>query len=239
MTDRASTLVLIAANLIPLLGVVLLDWDILAILLMYWAESVVVGIINVLRMIVCDNDNVLGSILPQLAGRPLPPELSQSLPKVSANAFKYFLIPFFIIHYGMFCYGHLTAVVGIFSDDGLSRGPGSALATLWQRSFWIGVTAIFVSHLYSFFTNYIGRGEYKKASLMLLMHRPYGRIVAMHLAIVFGAGLVMWLGSPLPMLLVLIAAKTALDMRLHEKERQKLGIATGDSGQLTFPLTTS
>jgi hypothetical protein len=44
----------------------------------------------------------------------------------------------------------------------------------------------------------------------------------MHLAIVFGAGLVMWLGSPLPMLLILIVAKTILDIRLHEKERGKL-----------------
>lgn len=239
MTDRDSTLALIAANLIPLLGVVLLDWDILAILLMYWAESVVVGIINVFRMIACDNDNVLGSILPQLAGRPLPPELGQSLPKISANAFKYFLIPFFIFHYGVFCYGHLTAVVGIFSDNGLRIGLGSVLATLWQSSFWIAVAGISASHLYSYFTNYIGRGEYRKANLMLLMHRPYGRIVAMHLAIVFGAGLVMWLGSPLPMLLILIAAKTALDMRLHEKERHKLAMATGDSGQLTFPLASS
>ena len=54
------------------------------------------------------------------------------------------------------------------------------------------------------------------------MHRPYGRIVAMHIAIVLGAGLVMWLDSPLPMLLVLICAKIVLDLQLHARERGKL-----------------
>jgi hypothetical protein len=73
--------------------------------------------------------------------------------------------------------------------------------------------------------NFIGDGEYNRANLMLLMHRPYGRIVAMHVAIVLGAGLVMWLGSPLPMLLILILIKTSLDMRLHERERGKLSAA--------------
>ncbi len=46
--------------------------------------------------------------------------------------------------------------------------------------------------------------------------------IAMHIAIVLGAGLVMWLGSPLPMLSVLILIKTFLDIRLHKKERGKL-----------------
>ena len=73
--------------------------------------------------------------------------------------------------------------------------------------------------------NFIGQGEYKRANLMLLMHRPYGRIIAMHIAIVLGAGLVIWLGSPLPMLLILILIKTVLDSRLHEKERGKLSAA--------------
>ena len=41
----------------------------------------------------------------------------------------------------------------------------------------------------------------------------------MQIAILFGAAFVMFLGSPLPMLLILIAAKIAMDLRLHGKER--------------------
>ncbi len=49
--------------------------------------------------------------------------------------------------------------------------------------------------------------------------------IAMHIAIVLAAGLVMWLGRPLPMLLVLVLINTFLDIRLHEKERGRLSAA--------------
>ena len=222
MTQRPSSLVLILSNLIPLAGVLLFQWDILAILLLYWAESVIIGYLNVFKMIFCRTDNILHDVLPQLAGQPVPEELSKSIPGLSVSGSKYILIPFFVVHYGMFCFAHLTLVVELFSDTSISLGARSSLAELWQTSFWIAVVGIAGSHLYSFFMNYIGGEEFKRASLSLLMHRPYGRIIAMHLAIVFGAGLVMSLGSPLPMLLILIVAKTVLDIRLHEKERGKL-----------------
>ena len=57
----------------------------------------------------------------------------------------------------------------------------------------------------------------------------------MHVAIVFGAGLVMWLGIPLPMLLILIVAKAILDLRLHEKERRKLADSVDTPGSLPSP----
>jgi len=221
MTKRPSSLVLILANLIPVIGVLLYDWSVLSILLLYWAESVVVGVLNVARMIASENVDVLRGVV-AVVDRPVPEELLENLPRIGGAALKIFLIPFFVVHYGMFCFGHLTAVVGIFGGGGISLRAGTALAELWQPSFWIAVVAVFASHLYSFFANFIGEGEYKRANLMLLMHRPYGRIIAMHIAIVLGAGLVMWLGSPLPMLLILILIKTFLDIRMHEKERGKL-----------------
>ena len=236
MTRRASSLVLILANLIPLAGVVLFQWDVLAILLLYWAESVIIGVLNVARMVSCKSDNFLQGMLPQLANQRVSEELSKNIPSITGVALKFFLVPFFIVHYGMFCFGHLMAVLGIFSDTGMSFRSGSSLPQLWQTSFWIAVAAIAGSHLFSFLTNYIGGGEYKRANLVLLMHRPYGRIVAMHSAIVFGAALVMWLGSPLPMLLILIVAKTILDIRLHEKERRKLGESADTAGSLPFPM---
>ena len=106
--------------------------------------------------------------------------------------------------------------------------PGTAqtgLADLWHPSFRLAVAAIAASHLYSFATNYLGRGEYARANLMPLMQRPYGRIVVMHVTILLGAGLLMVLGSPPPMLLVLIGGKIALDLKLHLGERRKLGSA--------------
>ena len=225
MLSRPSSLVLVSVNLLPLAGVVLLQWDVLAILLLYWTESVVIGVINVFRMIASQSDSVFDGIVPQTSGQTVPAHESARLPNIPITPFKFFLIPFFVVHYGAFCYGHLVAVVGLFSGSGLSLSVAASLMQLWQPSFWIAVAAIAGSHLFSFFSNYIGQDEYKRASLYLMMRRPYGRIVAMHVAIVLGAGLVMWLGSPLPMLVVLIGVKTALDLRLHSRERSKLGAA--------------
>lgn len=219
---RHSSVALVAANLFPLAGVLWLDWRVLDILLLYWAESVVIGGVNVMRMATCRSGGLAAAVLPGRSLADLPPDAAARLANVPELPFKLFLIPFFCVHYGMFCWGHLMAVVGFFGDS----APGTAeagLAELWRPGLWVAVAAIAASHLYSFATNYLGRGEYTRANLMLLMQRPYGRIVVMHVTILLGAGLLIVLGSPLPMLLVLIGGKIALDLKLHLGERRKLG----------------
>ena len=225
MNSKPSSIILVLANLIPLVGVVLYEWSVLEILLLYWTESVVIGLINVMRMISCQTDNILAGLVQFTAGKEIPPELQKNIPPGALHAIKAFIIPFFILHYGGFCYGHLMAVTGFFSTSGFQGGGSEALAQVWQWDFWIAVAAIGASHLFSFFNNYIGKDEYKHTSLFLLMQRPYGRIVTMHLAIVIGAGFVMWLGSQLPILVILILVKMSMDLKLHQKERLKMSAA--------------
>ena len=76
MNSRPSSIVLIFANVIPLVGVLLFDWNVLEILLLYWTESVVIGVINVLRMVTCRTDNILAGLGPYAAGKKIPPEFS-------------------------------------------------------------------------------------------------------------------------------------------------------------------
>lgn len=196
MLFRPSYVVLVLANLVPLAGVFLLDWQVFDVLMLYWAENVVIGVINVLRM------------------------------AVSGRGSKFFLIPFFIVHYGMFCYGHLAAVTGIFSDAmGAATAReyffGMPADVAWQSPLWIAIAAIAASHLFSFFGNFIAGEEYRRTTTEKLMNRPYGRIVVLHFAIIIGAALIQWLGSPIMMLVVLVAAKIAFDLRLHIAEREK------------------
>ncbi len=189
-----SSVVLVLANLVPLGGVLFLDWRVFDVLLLYWAENVVIGAINVLRM------------------------------GVSGGREKWFMLPFFAVHYGLFCFGHLMAIMGIFDPSGGSETtwhlffgmtPGEAL----KSPLWIGIVAIAISHLFSFFGNFIGAEEYRRTSAKELMSRPYGRIVVLHVTVLFGAALIQWLGSPVTMLIVLIAAKIVLDLKLHTSER--------------------
>ena len=87
---------------------------------------------------------------------------------------------------------------------------------LWSNVAIAGV-ALFLSHGASFLFNYIGRGEYLTASPTRQMGAPYGRVVVLHLTILFGAFAVAFLGSPVGALLILVGLKTALDLGLHRR----------------------
>ena len=45
-------LALVAANLVPLAGALFLGWDLAAIMLLYWAESAIIGFFNLCKMLV-------------------------------------------------------------------------------------------------------------------------------------------------------------------------------------------
>lgn len=223
--SKASSLALILANLVPLGGVFLLNWQVYDVVMVYWAENVVIGLINVFRMALCEGGLLLSPGAEQQLKVSLTEANAAKLALVSGG-FKFFLIPFFVFHYGMFCYGHLMAITAIFGDERVG-GQSSVLAVArdWEPAFWLAVAAILISHLISFVLNFIGAGEYRRTNLRQLMQRPYGRIIALHLAVILGAALIMWLGSPVYMLVVLVAVKIGIDLRMHTVERQKFSIA--------------
>jgi hypothetical protein len=68
-------------------------------------------------------------------------------------------------------------------------------------------------------------GEYRNASPHVLMTQPYARVVVLHVAILIGGFGAVALGSPMVALVVLVALKTAIDLRAHLAERRKLGLA--------------
>jgi hypothetical protein len=215
MLSRPSAIVLIVANLVPLFGVLFLGWRVFDVIILYWAENVVIGVINVLRMIACRP----GLGLAQLTQEGSEPDLSDTQRRMvarAAGAARFIVIPFFIVHYGMFCFGHFTAVTSLFDGE---------LPVSWRSPLWLGVAAIFVSHLVSYWTNFIGSGEYKRTDLRQLMKRPYGRIIALHIAVIAGGFVVTLLGNPLPALLVLIAVKITIDLKMHERERRTFAVA--------------
>ena len=66
MRDRYSIAVLVAANLLPLAGVLLWDWDVFFLLLLFWCENVIIGVFGISRLIVArDSENAVdGLFLP-------------------------------------------------------------------------------------------------------------------------------------------------------------------------------
>lgn len=208
-------LALLTANAIPLFGVLFLGWDAFYIVLLYWSENVVIGFYNVLKMVFA------------------------AVPHPVAHLGKLFLIPFFIIHYGGFTAIHGFFVLALFHKDG--QGPPMDgmnwpcflvfvqmlfnviryMYSIIPPQVRLAVLALFISHGISFVQNYLLKGEYITAKPDKLMGSPYGRVIVMHITILAGGFLTMAIGSPAPLLAVLVVIKTVLDVNLHNRAHKK------------------
>jgi hypothetical protein len=206
---------LLAANTIPLFGVLFLNWNAFYVVLLYWTENIVIGFYNVLKMVFA------------------------AVPHPIAHLGKLFLIPFFIVHYGGFTAIHGFFVLALFHDGGqgppMGRMDWPCFLVFVQMLFNVvkymysvvpsqvrlAVLALFISHGISFVQNYLLKREYTTARPQKLMGSPYGRIVVMHITILAGGFLTMIAGSPAPLLVMLIGLKTILDVKLHNREHKK------------------
>jgi hypothetical protein len=212
-----SILALIAANFAPLFGVLFFGWDAAAIVLLYWIENLIIGSYNILRMILV------------------------KVKSQSEQFKKLFIIPFFCVHFGGFCAVHgfflltffkLGADSEVFSPKDPWSGPlvflqllVSVIARVWESRpagmEW-PVLCLVASHGISFIRNYLIGGEYLTLTIGKLMSRPYTRIVLLHVAIIAGGVPIMMLGSPVPLLCILVFLKIGMDVWLHIKSHRAI-----------------
>ncbi len=198
-----SLAALVLANAVPIFGVLFLGWTVFPLVLLYCLENVVVGAFNVAKL---------------LMAQPREPAYWVG---------KLILVPFFVVHFGGFTYVHGALVVAFFGPKGaqpfdlLTAVPAAIRA---NQLGW-GVLSLVISHGLSFYWNYLKNGEYQRASLNALMGQPYGRVIVLHLTVLFGGWVVMLLGSPLFALVLLVVLKTAADWRAHQAERRKFAPA--------------
>lgn len=115
---------------------------------------------------------------------------------------------FFTFHYGIFCAVHGVFVITLFGGE-FSGQP----ADLWEtsRTVAVGVIAIVIWQS-ALLVLHVTRGD--ESDAMTLMATPYPRIVALHVTILAGGMLLMWLGWPHAGVLVLALVKTLMDAAL-------------------------
>lgn len=182
---RPSVLFLIAINMLPLIGVFLWNWDIGFLMLIYWMETVVIGLFNIPKLLM------------SRGGRGDDPWWLIWLGNL-------FLTGFFIVHYGMFNFGHFMFLSSLFDMPSVSRDVV------------IVVAGLSLSHTFSFFINWIGKREFETVPVNDQMFKPYGRVVIMHVAILLGGfALVSGEGRAIAPLILLIALKTLSDLMAH------------------------
>ena len=187
-----STAALVLANLVPLAGAAFGGWSVYELLLLFWAENVVIGLFQVLRM---------GSVA-----------------LLRRQAGQLGLIPFFVLHYGLFAFVHGMVVTGSFGPS--AEDPmGQAIALLLSPSgLLFALLALVASHGFSFVVNFIGAGEWRDAEMPALMKQPYARVVVLQLVILGGAAAVQALGEPMVAPVLLVVLKMALDVVAHRRE---------------------
>ena len=205
-----AVVALIVANAVPLIGVLFFGWSVWTILIVYWLENGIVGAFNVLKMVRAqgDDDGVASGW--SINGRP-----AAGMPRAG-------LVPFFIMHYGIFWVVHGVFVFTLplfasFGSDGPNIGPGPDPWTIV-----LAIVALFISHGLSYYFNFLGSGEYKRVTPVGQMFAPYGRLVVLHVTIIFGAILTALTGAPVAAVVVLVVLKTALDLALHLREHRRL-----------------
>ncbi len=233
-SSTTSVVVLVAFNLIPLVGVLFWGWNVATILVLYWVENGIVGLLNVPKMLLAQGDETASSRLVGAGGAQLTSRVG--------------VVGFFLVHYGIFWFVHgifvftLPFFIGLgslpgapdqFTDPG-TFGPGAlpfdAVPLTAGRSIGpdlgavgLGAIGLAISHGVSFVVNFLGRREYLRTTIGRQMFAPYGRLVILHLTILFGAFLSLSIGSPVGAIVVLVVLKTILDLGFHLREHGRLG----------------
>lgn len=204
---------LVGANLVPLVGVLFWGWSTFDLMLLYWFENGVIGLFTVLKML--------------LTGGPEGSRGGAGL------VGKLFFAGFFAFHYGAFWSAHGFFVVALFGPGGVFGTTGPELGGLLSGPFGFfggglpiaeryldgallaSAMGLVLSHGASFVGNVLQRGEDLRTAPNVLMARPYGRVMVLHVTLVLGAFLVMALGEPVAALALFVALKTAVDLNAH------------------------
>ncbi|MEO1035634.1 MAG: DUF6498-containing protein [Pseudomonadota bacterium] len=197
-----SAAVLVAVNLLPLLGVFLADWDVFQLLALFWAENVVIGALGIVRL--------------------LKVERRLSTPLFFVAHFGGFCTAHAVLLVSLFGPGQQGPdVVGALQLLTATLGATGALLSL---------AALATSHLWSLAANFIGQREYQRIGVREAMRLPYQRIMMTQVALIGGAALIARFDEPLLGLVLLVAIKTLSDLRAHWREHASLRRGTAPRG---------
>lgn len=197
LLDR-STLALLASNVLVIAFAIYEQWNLVTLLWIYWAQSVIIGVFTVFKILDLTRFSTDGFYIND---QPVSP--TERTKRSTAH--------FFALHYGIFHLMYFAFLAG-FTYFGLWTAPpfGTAVAS----AFFIltSVSLFFVNHLYSYLHN--KEQERKlKPNIGSMMFLPYARIIPMQLSLVLGVLLVDQVA-----LILFLALKTIADVIMHVVE---------------------
>ena len=168
---------LIIANLIPVAGVLFLNWSAKEVFLVYCLETIIIGGFTLLKML------ITGLIVKK-------GEWQTTGGTTMKQPFWFFML-FFLVHYGMFVaiqMGIFFGVSGIGDENGITFfNFFSKLPSLLTNEAYIMLGVFIVSYGFRLTIDFILTGDYKTSSLGYLMFQPYGRIFIQQVTVILGS----------------------------------------------------
>ena len=209
---------IILANLIPLYGVIFMDWNAGSMFIVYCLETVIIGIFNVLKMIIV-------TVLVRT------PDENVSF-GTGRNINALFLIPFFIFHYGLFVFIQTQMffhVSNILNDDRFITSYSEVIEQMGPEGKMVLLIFV-ISYSLQTFYSFGFSGQYKTIGISRLMFQPYARIFVQQFVVIIGS-IFMSLGAGKVFMLVFIALKIMFEVYINfdrhlllaeEKARRKI-----------------
>lgn len=173
----------LAFDLLPIYGVIAWGWNAVPLVMLYWMENIVAGVMTLPRIFIAGASFGPMGFLAGLG-----------------------LCVFFVFHYGLFCLVHGTFLVG-FAAFAEPQEPGSLpmgdLFGIFQFGLNSGLHvdwmlyAIALFQILVFVWEFLIKGGWKDTNPMAEMFAPYGRIIVLHFALFVGAGALFILNQPM------------------------------------------
>ncbi|MEZ6031187.1 MAG: DUF6498-containing protein [Hyphomonadaceae bacterium] len=193
---RPLVLLGLAVDLFPIYGVIAFGWNAVPLVMLYWMENIIAGVLTLPRIFISGATYGIAGIL-----------------------MGTFLSVFFVFHYGMFCAVHGTFLMAFISMGEGTIGQQDPIMMDIPAMFQFGlnsglhvewfVYAIIAFQVLVLIQEFLIRGDWKNTNPMAEMFAPYGRIIVLHIGIFAGAGALFLLGQPMVGVLALILLRAA------------------------------
>lgn len=185
---KTSNAFLIAANLVPLIGVLFFGWDGKGIIVVYILETVIIGILNALKMLTVYLVN---------GTKNEEEEKSEFTQGVSGLG----LIPFFLFHYNFFIFVQSVLFFAFSSMwESIGKGPEPFNVIANFRLYinddtLLALGSLLMANLIYVADDFIFSEKYKTASMQSLMMAPYKRIFLQQFLVILGGFIFMLTGG--------------------------------------------
>lgn len=211
-----ADLLLIAANLLPIIGVWFWGWSAIEVFTVYAMETLVIGIITVLQIGIVTLLVRPGDTWYNTAG--------------STRVSGLFFMVFFILHFGIFA----AVQTSIFSEAARISPPGKGPLhfffhwyTYLHGDMWLMLGAFVIGYIAKVLIPFLTSGAYRTMPMMKIMFMPYGRIIIQQFTVILGS-MFLSLGWDKGFILVFGLAKLLFDLYVNMENMVDKTIAEMD-----------